>query len=96
MRGWSRLIWLALVVLAAACTSSEPESPTISGGEVRVGVLAPLSGDDKAVGTDAVRGAQLAAALVNGEEGEVSLAGVGADGLAGTKMAVVPGDTAGD
>jgi branched-chain amino acid transport system substrate-binding protein len=95
MRGWSRVFWLALVVLAAACTSSEPPSPTVS-GEVRIGVLAPLSGADKAVGTDSLRGAQLAAALVNGEEGDVSLAGVGADGLAGAKIVVVPGDTAGN
>jgi branched-chain amino acid transport system substrate-binding protein len=96
MRGWSRIIWLALVVMAAACTSSDPEPGTLSVGEIRIGVLAPLSGADKAVGTDSLRGAQLAAALVNGEEGEVSVAGVGADGLAGTKMAVIPGDTAGD
>jgi branched-chain amino acid transport system substrate-binding protein len=95
MRGWSRLIWLALVFLAAACTSSEPPSTTLD-GEIRIGVLAPLSGGDRAVGTEALRGAQLAAAMVNGEEGDVSLAGVGADGLDGARIAVVPGDTAGD
>ena len=50
--------------------------------EVRIGLLAPLTGPDKAVGTDSVRGAQLAAAFLSGEEGEVSLAGIGADGLA--------------
>jgi branched-chain amino acid transport system substrate-binding protein len=95
MRGWSRVFCLALVVLAAACTSSEPESSTLP-AEIRIGVLAPLSGDDKAVGTDSLRGAQLAAALANGEEGDASVAGVAADGLAGAKIAVVPGDTTGD
>jgi branched-chain amino acid transport system substrate-binding protein len=94
MGGWTRTIALALVVLAAACTSSEPETPPVPGGEVRIGVLAPLSGPDKAHGTDSVRGAQLAAALINGEEGDVSLAG--AAGLAGAKIVVVPGDTAGN
>jgi branched-chain amino acid transport system substrate-binding protein len=96
MRGWLQVICLALVVLAAACTSSEPESRTLPGGEIRIGVLAPLSGNDKAVGTESLRGAQLAAALVNGEEGDVSVAAAAADGLAGAKIAVVPGDTAGD
>ena len=95
MRGWSRILSLALVVLAAACTSSEPESGSFPVDEVRIGVLAPLSGDDKAIGTDSVRGAQLAAALVNGEAGDLSLAAA-AGRLAGARVAVVPGDTAGD
>jgi branched-chain amino acid transport system substrate-binding protein len=98
MRGWLRTLCVTLVVLAAACTASEPGSETGSVGEVRIGVLAPLSGGDKAVGTDSLRGAQLAAALVNGEEREVSLAGVGTDGLSrlGGRVTIIPGDTAGD
>jgi branched-chain amino acid transport system substrate-binding protein len=100
MRAWSRALCLALVVLAAACTGSEsPSEETTSVGEVRIGVLAPLSGADKAVGDDSLRGAQLAVTLLNGEEGEVSLAGVGSDGLArlgSPKVTIVQGDTRGE
>jgi branched-chain amino acid transport system substrate-binding protein len=98
MRAWSRAFCVALVVLAAACTGSEPESGTTSVGEVRIGVLAPLSGADKSVGTDSLRGAQLAAALLSGDEGEVSLAGIGSGGLSrlgSPKVTVVQGNTAG-
>jgi branched-chain amino acid transport system substrate-binding protein len=99
MRGWSRTLCVTLAVLAAACTSSGSESGTSSVDELRIGVLAPLSGRDKPVGTDALRGAQLAAGLINGEEGEVPLAGFGGAGLArlgGAKLTILPGDTAGD
>ena len=98
MRAWSRILFLVLVILAAGCTGSEPDSETTSVEEVRIGVLAPLTGADKAVGTDSIRGAQLAARLLSGEEGQVSLAGIGADGLARLgrpKVTVVPGDTTG-
>ena len=81
MRAWSRALCVALVVLTAACTGSEPSSETTSVAEVRIGLLAPLSGPDKAIGTDSERGAQLAAAFLSGEEGELSLAGMGPGGL---------------
>jgi branched-chain amino acid transport system substrate-binding protein len=99
MRAWSRILFLVLVVLAAGCTGSEPDPETTSVEEVRIGVLAPLTGADKDVGTDSMRGAQLAARLLSGEEGQVSLAGIGADGLARLgrpKVTVVAGDTTGD
>jgi branched-chain amino acid transport system substrate-binding protein len=99
MRAWSRILFLVLVVLAAGCTGSEPDPETTSVEEVRIGVLAPLSGADKAVGTDSLRGAQLAARLLSGEDGQVSLAGIGADGLARLgrpRVSVIQGDTTGD
>jgi branched-chain amino acid transport system substrate-binding protein len=100
MRRWFRVLAAAAVVLAAAaCTSRQPENGSASVGEVRIGVLAPLSKDNKAAGTDAVRGAQLAAALVNGEEGPIQLAGVGTAGLpgfGGAKLAILPADTRSD
>jgi branched-chain amino acid transport system substrate-binding protein len=99
MRAWSRILFLVLVILAAGCTGSEPDSETTSVEEVRIGVLAPLTGDDKAIGTDSMQGAQLAARLLGGDPGQVSLAGIGADGLARLgrpKVSVVPGDTTGD
>jgi branched-chain amino acid transport system substrate-binding protein len=99
MRAWSRALCVALVVLAAACTGSEPSSETTSVAEVRIGLLAPLSGPDKAIGTDSERGAQLAAAFLSGEEGEVSLAGIGPGGLSRLgkpKVTIVSANTGSD
>ena len=99
MRGWLRALCAALVVLAAACTGSEPSSEVTKVDEVRIGLLAPLTGPDKAAGTDSERGAQLAAALLSGEEGEVSLAGIGSGGLSRLgrpRVRVLSGNTAGD
>ena len=64
--------------------------------EVRIGVLAPESGPSRTAGSEALRGAELAAALVNGDEGPLQLAGVGTAGLAGlggAKLRIVQGDT---
>jgi branched-chain amino acid transport system substrate-binding protein len=64
--------------------------------EVRIGVLTPRSGASRAAGNEALHGAELATALVNGDEGAVQLAGVGTAGLAGlggVKLRIVPGDT---
>ena len=99
MRFLSRAVLVAVVLSAAACTASEPKSQSNSPSEVRIGVLAPRSGDSKAAGTEALRGAELAAALVNGDEGELPLAGVGPAGLGrlgGAKLAIVAADTKGE
>ena len=99
MRAWSRALCVALVVLTAACTGSEPSSETTSVAEVRIGLLAPLSGPDKAIGTDSERGAQLAAALLSGDEGEVSLAGIGSGGLSRLgrpKVTIISANTGSD
>jgi branched-chain amino acid transport system substrate-binding protein len=100
MRRSFRVLAAAAVVLAAAaCTSRQPDNGSAAAGEVRIGVLAPLSQENRAAGTDAVRGAQLAAALVNGEEGPIRLAGVGTTGVAGlggAKVAILPADTRSD
>jgi branched-chain amino acid transport system substrate-binding protein len=97
MRAWTRAtLGLVVVLVAAACTGSRPGQQEGSPGEVRIGLLAPLSGPNRAAGTDALRGAQLAAALVNGEEGPVPLLDVtnaGLSRLGGPKLTVVPADT---
>jgi branched-chain amino acid transport system substrate-binding protein len=94
------LSWTAAVVATmlsiAACTSSKPESGTNSVDEVRIGVLVPKSGDSAAAGAEALHGAELAAALINGDEGAVPLAGIGNEGLAGlggAKLTIVSADT---
>jgi branched-chain amino acid transport system substrate-binding protein len=101
MRVWSRvLVVVAVVLLAAACTGSGSDGDgSTSPSEVRIGLLYAKSGPTKDAGTEALRGAQLAAALVNGEEGAVPLAGTGTAGLArlgGAKLTIVPADTRGD
>jgi branched-chain amino acid transport system substrate-binding protein len=99
MRFLSCTVLVAVALSAAACTGSEPERRSGSAGEVRIGLLAPRTGGSAAAGAEALRGAELAAALVNGDEGELPLAGIGAGGLArldGAKLAVVPADTQGD
>jgi branched-chain amino acid transport system substrate-binding protein len=84
----SRLVLVAVALSIAACTSSEPEGETGSVSEARIGVLAPKTGASRAPGTEALHGAELAAALVNDEEGSVALAGLG-----GAKLTIVAGDT---
>jgi branched-chain amino acid transport system substrate-binding protein len=87
---------VAVVLSVAGCTTSEPEGETGGVSEIRIGVLTPQSGASRAAGNEALHGAELAAALVNGDVGGVPLAGGGAEGLAvlgGAKLRVVPGDT---
>jgi branched-chain amino acid transport system substrate-binding protein len=99
MRAWTRAALGVMVLAAAACTGSNApgQRPTVE--EVRIGVLAPLSGANRAAGQDALRGAQLAAALVNGEEGPVPLLGVTTNGLhslGNPKIRIVSADTTSD
>jgi branched-chain amino acid transport system substrate-binding protein len=99
MRAWTRAALGVVVLVAAACTGSRSADEQRPLSEVRIGVLAPLSGANQAAGQDALRGAQLAAALVNGEEGPVPLLGVTNSGLrrlGGPKIAIVPADTGSD
>jgi branched-chain amino acid transport system substrate-binding protein len=97
MRWLSRIALLAAVVSLAACTGGESGDESSSVSEVRIGVLAPTSGPSRAAGNEAQQGAELAAAMINGEEGgAVSLAGAGSEGLAGlggAKLTIVAGDT---
>ena len=93
----SRLVLAAVALSVTACTSSGPEDEPASPSEVRIGVLAPKTGASRAAGAEAQHGAELAAALVNGEEGAtVSLAGAGSEGLVGlggAKLTIVAGDS---
>jgi branched-chain amino acid transport system substrate-binding protein len=98
----SRKRWLSSAAVAAiilsvgACTADEPEGQRSSVREVRIGVLAPRTGASQAAGNEAQRGAELAAELVNGERGPVSLVGISRGGLVGpggAKLTVVGADT---
>jgi branched-chain amino acid transport system substrate-binding protein len=96
MRLLSGTALVAVALSVAGCTTSGPERQNSSVSEVRIGVLAPESGPSRAAGSEALRGAELAAALVNGDEGPLQLAGAGTAGLAGlggAKLSIVQGDT---
>jgi branched-chain amino acid transport system substrate-binding protein len=96
MRLLSRMVLAAAVLSVAACTASEPENEPAPVSQVRIGVLVPKSGESRAAGAEALHGAELAAALVNGDEGAVPLAGIGSGGLAGlggSKLTIVSADT---
>lgn len=96
MRPWIGSLLVAAVLVAASCTSSQPPSqPSL--GEIRIGLLAPLSGEDKAAGGDALHGAQLAAAVLSGDAGaQLRNSQLGVPGLDGTSVKIVPADTKGD
>lgn len=99
MRLLSRAALAAVVLSAAACSASEPQPEAPRIGEVRIGVLAPRSGVSRAAGIESQRGAELAADLVNGEQGPAALAGTaGAGGLArlGGHLTLVGADTRSD
>jgi branched-chain amino acid transport system substrate-binding protein len=90
---------LLAVLVAASCSFSSPDPRPSAVTEVEIGLLAPLSGRGSKAGADVQRGAELAAALVNGEVGPVQLAGAGGSGLSGlggAKVKLVPADTRGD
>jgi branched-chain amino acid transport system substrate-binding protein len=96
MRLLSGTVLVAVALSVAGCTTSGPEQQNSSVSEVKIGVLAPGSGPSRNAGIEAQHGAELAAALVNGDEGPLQLAGVGTDGLAGlggAKLRIVQGDT---
>ena len=103
MRPLVRRLALATVIVAlAGCTAfrdSADDAEPASVGEVRIGVLAPVSGADAALGRQALQGAQLAAQLVNGEDASVPLplvGGNGLPGLGGAPLTIVPADTKGN
>jgi branched-chain amino acid transport system substrate-binding protein len=96
MRVLSGATLVAIVLSVAGCTSEpSPRKPT-SVDEVKIGVLAPTSGQSRAAGIQAQRGAELAAALVNGEAGPTPLLGTsGLAGVGGATLRIVKEDTRG-
>ncbi len=96
MRVLSGATLVAIVLSVAGCTSEPPSRQPASVGEVKIGVLAPTSGESRAAGIQAQRGAELAAALVNGEQGPTPLLGTGGlTGVGGATLRIVKADTRG-
>jgi branched-chain amino acid transport system substrate-binding protein len=97
MRVLSGATLVVIVLSMAGCTSEPPPRQPASVGEVKIGVLAPTSGESRAAGIQAQRGADLAAALVNGEQGPTPLIGTGGlAGAGGARLTIVKQDTRGD
>jgi branched-chain amino acid transport system substrate-binding protein len=97
MRVLSGATLVAIVLSVVGCTSEPPPSQSTSVGEVKIGVLAPTSGPSRAAGIQAQHGADLAAALVNGEQGPTPLLGTaGLTGVGGAKVTIVKEDTRGE
>lgn len=73
----ARALWLALVLLAAGCASVDPV--------VKIGLVAPFEGRQRAVGYDALYSARLAVREINA-----------AGGVGGHRVALVALDDRGD
>ena len=93
---------LAVVVVLCAlsgCTAEgAPTDVARPVEDVVVGLLAPLSGPDAAIGTEQRRGAELAAEIVNDNHREIALplaAGTGLPNLRGARIRLSVADTTG-
>jgi branched-chain amino acid transport system substrate-binding protein len=87
MRAWSRGVVVVVVLALAGCTTGGSGPEPVDGGEVRIGVLATLTGD----GSEA--GQELAAELINGG----ALRSMGGASLPdGMRITIASGDTKDD
>jgi branched-chain amino acid transport system substrate-binding protein len=92
----ARLVGMVLVLAVAACTDARTGPPVAS--ELTIGVLRPAAGPLAGVGTEAVRGVELAVEMINKAHPEIALplaAASGLPGLAGATLAVTAADTGG-
>jgi branched-chain amino acid transport system substrate-binding protein len=90
------VVLVAGALAAAGCTRSD-DTTAASVSEVKIGLLAPLSGGDQAIGEDARRGAQFAADLINGFNSQIPVplaAQSGLPNLGGARIRITPGDIA--
>ena len=92
-------LFAAAAALSAAATGcSQEPAPAPLPESVAIGLLAPATGPDAAAGADAVRGAQLAAEVVNNPYPDLPIplaAPIGLPGLGGAALILITGDTAG-
>jgi branched-chain amino acid transport system substrate-binding protein len=80
----------------AGCTGDDAERPAAR--EIKVGLVTQLTGDGAEIGADAERGAQLAVDIINSDVANLGLPlgpGRGLPNLNGSRLTVVPADTAG-
>lgn len=101
MSSWQRCLVVGWVVAVAAagCTSGSGSDGPAPPTEVRVGLLAPLTGASSGAGRDAQRGAQLAADMVNNVNSLVPLPMAEESGLTqlgNARIKIVTADTRSD
>jgi branched-chain amino acid transport system substrate-binding protein len=60
------VVIVAAALAAGGCTAGSDSNSAATPNEVKIGLLAPMSGPNKLAGVDSQRGAQLAADVVNG------------------------------
>jgi branched-chain amino acid transport system substrate-binding protein len=99
MSAWRRSLAAVGVTLAlASCTGGPASRQSGRPSEVRIGLLAPLSGSRASTGREALQGAQLAGELVNDAVTVPLPLGrdSGLPGLGGAPLKIVPADTGGD
>lgn len=95
LRSAAVLFSVGAVLVLSACTSTPSESGPPQ--DVKVGLLAPLTGSNADLGQQALHGAELAAVVVNpGGSAPLPIAGRGLPGLGGAKIKIVEADTRGD
>ncbi|HVQ89430.1 MAG TPA: ABC transporter substrate-binding protein [Mycobacteriales bacterium] len=93
------LVVLAVALAAAGCTNGSDSTTTAAPTEVKIGLLAPMTGANKAAGQDAQRGAQLAADMVNGLNSLIPLPLAETSGLTNlgnARIRIVTSDTKGN
>jgi branched-chain amino acid transport system substrate-binding protein len=100
MSSWRRrtVLVIAAALAAGGCTSGSDSGKPAPPSEVRIGLLAPMSGPNKGAGQDAQRGAQLAADVVNGINALIPLPlaeGSGLTNLGNARIRIVTADTQG-
>ncbi|MGH3664241.1 MAG: ABC transporter substrate-binding protein [Micromonosporaceae bacterium] len=99
LRGVTSLGVLLTLLATAGCSATETDL-TDPPSEIRLGVIAPLTGPNAELGRDQVRGAKLAAQLVNDDLDEditaPLAAGAGLPGLDGATVKIVVSDSKSD
>jgi branched-chain amino acid transport system substrate-binding protein len=100
MSSWRRrfVLVVAAALAAGGCTSGADSGKPAPPTEVRIGLLAPMSGPNRLAGQDAQRGAQLAADVVNGLNSLIPLPLAeesGLTNLGNARVRIITADTQG-
>lgn len=93
------LLLVSALALAAGCTGGDDTTTAATGKALKIGLLAPLKGPNAKAGTEAQRGAQLAADVINGLNPSIPLplaADAGLPRLGGARVEIVTSDSFGN
>lgn len=88
-----------LTLALAGCSGDDEQAAPGAGQEVKIGLLAPLSGPQGGAGQEAKRGAEMAAQVINGLNPSIPLqlaAGAGLPDYGGARIKILVQNTAGN